>query len=226
MIILAIETSGASASAAVLGEGVSGVADSPLPRAHAQVLPGLIETAAARAGVAREAVTHVAAARGPGLFTGMRVGLVTADMIGLALDLPVVGVSSLAAAARRVQQRHQPTEQFAVLLDARRREVFAQVFDPAGKPVSEPGTLALDEVGAAAGHGMPAGAGTIWVDPAAAALGFPGHPLEVSGLAAEVAAVAWQRWQEGAGHEPPTPMYLRRPDTSRANPQRSVLGQR
>ena len=226
MIILAIETSGASASAAVLGEGVSGVADSPLPRAHARVLPDLIGAATSRAGVAREAITHIAAARGPGLFTGMRVGLVTAQMIGLALDLPVVGVSSLAAAARRVRQRHRPREPFAVLLDARRREVFAQVFDTAATPVSEPGTLALDEVRTGDGVGLPVADDAIWVDRAAAALGFPGHPLEVSGLAAEVAEVAWQRWQEGTAQEPPTPLYLRRPDTSRAHPQRSVLGQR
>jgi tRNA threonylcarbamoyladenosine biosynthesis protein TsaB len=226
VIILAIDTGAATASAAVLGDGDAAVALSTRPRAHAQVLPALIEEAVVRAGLSRDAITHVAAARGPGLFTGMRVGLVTAQMIGLARDLPVAGISSLAAAALRVQQHHRPTTPYAVLLDARRREVFAQVFDPDAAPVSEPRTLALEAARNVTGAGLPVADDAIWVDQAAAALGFPGHAMEVSGLAAEVAAVARHRWLQGAAQEPPTPLYLRRPDTSSANPQRSVLGQR
>jgi tRNA threonylcarbamoyladenosine biosynthesis protein TsaB len=224
VIILAVDTGGASASAAVLGDGAAGIAVSTRPRAHAQVLPGLIEEAAERAGLPRDAITHVAAARGPGLFTGMRVGLVTAQMVALALELPVVGVSSLAAAALRVQQRQRPDAAFAVLLDARRREVFAQVFGPDAVALDEPRTLTRE--GLRGEGGLPVAEEAIWVEEGAGSLGFPGHPLPVTGLAAEVAAVARHRWRQGAAQEPAAPLYLRRPDTSRANPQRSVLGQR
>lgn len=218
MIVLGIDTSAANSSAAVLGDGVRSVAGSSQPRAHGQVLPGLINAALAEAGVDRSSITHIAVARGPGLFTGMRVGLVTAQMLGLALDRPVAGVSTLAAVARRVADLHQPAGGYTVLLDARRREAFEQRFEPGALPASEPRTLALADAESTAGP--------VWVDPAAAALGFPGQPLEVAELAAEVAAVALARWQQSAEQEPPTPLYLRRPDTSRANPARSVLGQR
>ncbi len=225
MIVLAIDTSGASASAAVLGDGIAGMAGSTRPRAHARVLAGLIDDAASQAGLSRDAFTHVAAARGPGLFTGMRVGLVTAQMIALALGLPLVGVSSLAAAARRVQERERPTADFAVLLDARRQEVFAQAFSADGVPLTDPQPLTREELRTGAGLPATVADGSIWVEPAAAGLGFPGSALDVTGLAVEVAAVARDRWRMGAAQEPPSPLYLRRPDASSGNRQRSVLGQ-
>ena len=226
MIVLALDTAGATASAAVLGPDGLGLATSDEPRAHARVLPALVDEAAAAAGVPLAGVTHVAVSRGPGLFTGLRVGLVTAQMFAMAGDLPVAGVSSLAAAARRVVQQQRPAGDFAVLLDARRREVFAQVFGPGGAPLDEPRTL--DRAGVRGPAGLPSHVpdAAVWTEPAAVALGFPGVALECGGLAAEVAAVAHDQWLAGAAPEPATPLYLRRPDTTAANPQRSVLGQR
>jgi tRNA threonylcarbamoyladenosine biosynthesis protein TsaB len=154
----------------------------------------------------------------------MRVGLVTAQMIALALGLPLAGVSSLAAAARRVRERERPTADFAVLLDARRKQVFAQAFGPDGMPLTDPGPLTREELRTGAGLPATVADGSIWAEPAAAAMGFPGRPLEVSGLAVEVAAVARDRWRTGAAQEPPSPLYLRRPDAATGNRQRSVLG--
>lgn len=226
MIILAIDTAGATASAAVLTPDSSGVATSDAPRAHARVLPSLIDAAAESAGVPLAQVTHVAVSRGPGLFTGMRVGLVTAQMFALARGLPMAGVSSLDAAAHRVVEQQRPAGGFAILLDARRREVFAQLFGPDGTDRDEPRSLDRDGVRGDAGIPGAVPDSAIWTESAAAALGFPGVAMEFAGLAAEVAVVARDRWLAGDQQDPVTPLYLRRPDTSAANPQRSVLGHR
>ncbi len=224
MIVLAVDTSAAAASAAVAGPNRTGVAVCNEPRAHARVLPGLMASAAASAGVDLGAVTHVAAARGPGLFTGMRVGLVTAEMLALARGLPLAGVSTLAAAAHRVVHDNRPVGPFAVLLDARRREVFAQCFTAAGRPLDQPRALGRDALRGTDGIPEEIPDAALFVDPAAADLGFAGVPTRWDGLAAEVAAIAADRWRRDLPGEPATPMYLRRPDTSRANPARSVLG--
>lgn len=226
MIVLAVDTSGAAASAAVLGDGVAAVAESSEPRAHARVLPALIAEAAASADVPLPDVTHVAVARGPGLFTGMRVGLVTAQMFALARGLPVAGISTLAAAARRVADRHHPATRFAVLLDARRREVFAAAFDRDGSGLDEPTALPVDGVRGSGGilESIPESA--IYVEAAVALPTMSGVQLPMGGLAAEVAQLARDRWLAGLPQEPATPLYLRRPDTTAAKPQRSVLGQR
>jgi tRNA threonylcarbamoyladenosine biosynthesis protein TsaB len=226
VIVLAIDTAGATASAAVLAPDASGVATSEAPRAHARVLPSLIDAAAESAGVPLPQVTHVAVSRGPGLFTGMRVGLVTAQMFALARDLPVAGVSSLDAAARRVVEQQRPAADFAILLDARRREVFAQVFGPDGTARDEPRSVDRDGVRSTAGVPSAVPDSAIWTEYAAAGLGFPGVAVAFAGLAAEVALVARDRWLAGDEQDPVTPLYLRRPDTSAANPQRSVLGHR
>ncbi len=210
--------------AVLTGAGLSGdriaVASADLPRAHGAVLPGLINSAARSAGVPLDAITHVAVARGPGLFTGMRVGLVSAEMFALARGIPLAGVSTLDAFALRVVQRFAPASDFAVCVDARRREAFVQVFDGSGRPLDEP--RAVDAVRWMGLPGIPDDA--LYVDSAAAGYGVPGIGVPVGGLAAEVAALAARRWRAGAGSEPATPLYLRRPDTTAPNPARSVLG--
>lgn len=215
MIVLGIDTSGASSSAAILTPEGLWSAVSTQPRAHAAVLPGLIQQAAQEAGLPLSRVEAVAVARGPGLFTGMRVGLVTGQVIALARQVPVAGVSSLAAAASRVVRAERPAVEFWVLLDARRREVFAQRFDTAGRPLAEPQVLSA----AAAPVGL-----EVFRDSSLATQGVPGRDLDTRGLAAEVARVAATRWQAGSDTEPATALYLRRPDTTTAGGPRSVLG--
>lgn len=217
MIVLGIDTSGAAASAAIRTDRGVWSAQTDQPRAHAAALPGLIERAVAAAGVPMSDIEGVAVARGPGLFTGMRVGLVTGAVIAEALRLPVAGVSTLAAAALRVVRREHPATDFWVVLDARRREVFAQRFGAAGEPLQQPRALAVGspEIGPVAFRARELGA-----------QGVPGSDLDTSGLAAEVAELAHLRWRAGGAGEPATALYLRRPDTTAPNSTRSVLGPR
>ena len=206
MIVLGIDSSASTSSAAVVGPGGAAVFGSREPRAHARVLPGLLDDALA---AAPGPVDLVAVSRGPGLFTGMRVGLATASVFGWARGIPVVGVSTLVAVALRAVAGEQPAGPFTVALDARRREVFQQAFTQQGDPLGEPAVASPAEVVAE----------QLFADAGALRLGLPAVEIDTADLAREVALVAGARARAGLAQEPATPLYLRRPDVTPANPK-------
>jgi tRNA threonylcarbamoyladenosine biosynthesis protein TsaB len=125
MNLLAIETATESCSVALLcGEQI--IARSELaPRRHAELLLPMCDQVLAEAGLARRALDALAVGRGPGAFTGVRLAISAAQGIALALDIPVVPVSSLAALA--MQAPDDGADVLAVI-DARMGEIYAGVF--------------------------------------------------------------------------------------------------
>ena len=121
-MILAIETSVERVGVAV-GDaaGVRASAMLASDRRHAESLTPMIGFVLEQAGLSVRDLDHVAVDVGPGLFTGMRVGMATAQSMAWALDLPVVPVSSLDALAHGVGGSDTNV---AVALDARRGEVY------------------------------------------------------------------------------------------------------
>ena len=137
MIILGIDTATATASAALVENGrlvaEETGADLPasqngaqVPRSnHAEILLPLIDRLLERSGVRLTDVSAFAVAIGPGSFTGLRIGLSTVKGLAYGSETPVVGVSTLAAVAARVND----SEGFICpFLDARKREVYAALF--------------------------------------------------------------------------------------------------
>ena len=97
-------------------------------RRHAEVITPLIADVAGRAGVALADLELLVVDIGPGRFTGLRVGLATVKSLAFALSLPVVGLTSL-----EILAAGEPGRPLLVSIDARRAEVFQQVFGAAGE---------------------------------------------------------------------------------------------
>ena len=140
MKILAIDTACSACSVALAADGEVVASDSAaMARGHAEALMPMIQSVMARAGAAFDALDLVAVTVGPGSFTGLRTGLAAARGIGLAQNIPVVGVTTLeavaAAAARDPAAAALPV---VVVLETRRTDLYVQLFDPSPSPVPMP----------------------------------------------------------------------------------------
>lgn len=98
------------------------------PPRHAEVLAPAIESVCARAGVAIRSLSAIAVSIGPGMFTGLRVGVTTAKALGHALGVPLIPVASLDLVAAPL--RHVGTGLIVPMIDARRNEVYAAFYRP------------------------------------------------------------------------------------------------
>ena len=125
MRLLAFETATEACSVAVYVDGQVHARHAIAPRRHAELALPWADALLAEAGVARSMLDAVACGRGPGAFTGVRLAIALTQGIALGLDLPVVGVSTLAALAQGA-----PTDAARVVaaIDARMGEVYLGEF--------------------------------------------------------------------------------------------------
>lgn len=201
-MLLALDTSSPQVSVA-LADGadvlVERVADRPMK--HGEQLAPLIEGVLGEAGAVRQDVTAIGVGVGPGPFTGLRVGLVTARTLAFVLDVPVYGVCSLDVLALEAVSTGQVSEDFLVATDARRREVYWARYSGEGERLSEP---AVDRPLDVAFDGPVVGEGAE-LYAAAFPMGLaPTRPS--SGWLARAVA------EELVELLDPEPLYLRRPD--------------
>jgi tRNA threonylcarbamoyl adenosine modification protein YeaZ len=184
-------------------------------RKHGELLMPAVLAACAEAGSTLQDVQAIVVGAGPGPFTGLRVGMVTAAALGDALDVPVHGVCSLdAIAAEAVGGAGGP---LLVVTDARRREVYWAAYDAGGirttgPHVESPASL-LDRL---PGLGVTAAAGA-----SAGAVGLPVVPPASPGPAGLVAC-AVNALRSGVRPGPLEPLYLRRPDAVEPRPRKPV----
>ncbi|MEO3874898.1 tRNA (adenosine(37)-N6)-threonylcarbamoyltransferase complex dimerization subunit type 1 TsaB [Nonomuraea sp. B12E4] len=203
MLVLAFDTATPAVTAA-LHDGGRVLAESTTidARRHGELLVPTIETVLRESGAALRDVTAIVAGSGPGPYTGLRVGLMTAQGLSTTLGVPAYGVCTLDAVA----YGSGLGEPFLVATDARRKEVFwARYADMrtrlAGPFVDRPAEVPV--------QGMPVvGAGAALYPEI---LGHQGDaPLYP--FAGSLAALAAERLAEGTPLDPPRPIYLRRPD--------------
>lgn len=154
MKLLAFETSAEACSVAVWNDGVMHERFEIAPRRHAELALPWAQALLDEAGVARAQLDAVAVGRGPGAFTGVRLGIAIAQGIALALDLPMLPVSTLAALAMRAAA---PGPVLAAI-DARMGEVYAGAFERTGEGVR---ALGAESVSAPDAVKLP-GAGDAW----------------------------------------------------------------
>lgn len=220
MRVLVIDTALGLCSAgvfAVEGEAAGGrprplgLRSEVMTKGHQERLAGMARDAVAEAG-GFEGLDRIGVTRGPGSFTGLRVGLAFAQGLGAALGLPVVGISTLDGLAASVGGEGAT----AALIDARRGQVYARFWrdgvaqGPAEALSIETAKERVRDLGPGArlvgsGAGLIAGDGT--------ALDLPGPAPEA--LARLTAAA-------DPAATPPRPLYLRAPD---ATPPSRLPGQ-
>lgn len=204
MLTLAIDTSSAAVSCALARVDVDGTATLLSQRqvvdarAHAEQLVPSIAACLADAGLDVDELKAIVVGTGPGPFTGLRVGLMTAAAIADARGIPAYGVCSLdAIAAGRT---------LLVAGDARRREVYWATYVDGrrthGPSVDRPGDVPTDGFTAMAGAGA-----RLYRD----ILGLALLDGDFPDLASMVTLAA-DRIVAHAPGEPLTPLYLRRPD--------------
>ena len=132
MNILAIETTGKYGSASVInetGEVFSAISTEEMN--HLKGMMILIDEAIRKAGIDKSELTHIAASVGPGSFTGIRIGVVTARVMAQMLDVPCVAVSSLEAMGERVLDAAVSAGALYVVpvINARRHQTYAGVWE-------------------------------------------------------------------------------------------------
>jgi tRNA threonylcarbamoyl adenosine modification protein YeaZ len=186
---------------------------------HAELLMPAIAKTIAGGGASQRDLTGVVVGVGPGPYTGLRVGLVTARVLGAALGIPVYGLCSLDVIAADVVSGdvisgegdaagYRPAGDFLVATDARRRELYWARYDSTGMRISGPD---VSRPAAIPVSGLPAaGEGPmLYPELLPEALG-PAYPAAATLCRIAVAALA--AGDPGKTLLPPEPLYLRRPD--------------
>ena len=198
-MLLALDTATAAVTVALAdGDRVLAERSTVDGRRHGELLAPAVSSVLAEAGVDRRALTRIAVGVGPGPFTGLRVGLVTARMLGAVLAIPVVGVCTHDALALQSGLDGE----FRVVTDSRRKQVYwaAYVRDGVLRRVGGPH---VDRPSDVAWDGPVVGAGaTMYAE------WFPDRrgPEHLSAAA----TCAWVA--AGLPLLAPDPLYLRRPD--------------
>ncbi|MFC5345823.1 tRNA (adenosine(37)-N6)-threonylcarbamoyltransferase complex dimerization subunit type 1 TsaB [Brevundimonas staleyi] len=238
MRVLVIDTALDACTAAVFEDGRAlGVRTELMARGHSERLGGFVRDAVAEAGGGFQSLDRIGVTVGPGSFTGLRVGLAFAQGLGAALDLPVVGISTLEALARSKEVQSSDLGVLAAI-DARRGQIYFQSFhgDRADAP---PEALDVDEAcrrflkprsfsWSLVGSGAPLIAEALsrhW--PETNPRSAKDEPFSSEALTSLIrnptveALAALTAAHDPATH-PPTPLYLRAPD---ATPPTRLPGQ-
>ena len=222
MLVLGMDTSLRACSVALVNRASGEVLShrrEVMERGQAEALPDMVDAVMMEAGDPYETLSIVATTRGPGSFTGVRIGLSFARALATALEIPITSMTTLEAIARNV--KHNPERLPIVsVIDARREELYLQVFDADFAPITE---ALLTPVKETAAH-LPPGP-CLLVGTGAELVADEGHdclPAEADPLP-DAELVALHAPVEPLPAEPPEPLYLRPPD---ARPQKPLIGRR
>ena len=207
-LVLALDTATVVNVGLARGSQVLAVATLADRMAHAESLMPLVADTLARAGVRVADLDQIVVGLGPGPFTGLRVGVVTAQILTTVAGLSLHGVCSLDVLAAEHAAAGTDGE-FVVATDARRREVYWAGYAADGTRLSGP---AVDRPDAVPRRPTIGPAGDLYPDQLAVVAG-------PRGLDPGVMAVAGPALPD-AGREP---LYLRRPDATEPSRPKSVL---
>jgi tRNA threonylcarbamoyladenosine biosynthesis protein TsaB len=139
-IILSFDSAGKSISVAVANLNGQLLFEhfEELRFGHAARLMPAIDQTLSLAGVTYKDLALIATTRGPGGFTGLRVGLATAKTLAQALSIPVLGVSSFDVNLASMSPKQAPDRKRLVIIDSHRNDLYFQWFNVDGTPIGSP----------------------------------------------------------------------------------------
>lgn len=224
MLVLVVDSSTPAVTAALVEVSADGVVSRAHrctvdARAHGELLAPQVDAVLADADARPRDLSAIVAGLGPGPFTGLRVGLVTAATMGQVLGIPTYGVCSLDA----IGYPAASGEPVLAASDARRKELYWAVYDGAGQRIVGP-EVSTPSVAAARARELGA---TIAVGDGAhryaEVLDLPVRVEPRYPDATVLALLAAERIRASASSERLTPLYLRRPDAVAAVGRKPVL---
>ena len=246
MLVVGFDTATPAVSVALQdGDRVVAQAFAVDARRHSELLMPMIAKVMADAGASRADLGAVAVGVGPGPYTGLRVGVVTARVLGSVLGVPVYGLCSLDIIAASAAAAH-PGREFLVATDARRKEVYWARYDQAGRRVTGPAVGPASSIPHGADLSVAGAGGLLYpeafgevIGPAypdaatlcqlvAASLAIPGSAgselpaLLLSRLCWPPRSVAAADSEARPPLLPAEPLYLRRPDAREPGPPKRV----
>ena len=147
MKILALDTATSACSVAVRIDGETvACALEPMTRGQSEALMPMLMGVLGQAKLAVKDVDLIAVTRGPGAFTGLRIGLAAARGLSLASGIPCCGVTTTQAIAAAADDPETPDQTILVALDSKRADIYIQVFGATGPLMDHPRAVSLDDL--------------------------------------------------------------------------------
>ncbi len=218
-IVLALDAAGAACSVALWRDGgVRASRMEAMRRGQSERLVPMIQEVLAEAKTGFRDLDAVATTVGPGGFTGVRIGLATARGLALAWRRPLLGFSNFLVLAAAAEPETGGTAAIAALIDAKRRDLYAQAFDAGLAPLGAPVAVLPEALEAHLPEGplLLVGDGVPQALPALRAAGRDPVLSKAPGLsdAVHLARLAAAAELPPPGAPAPAPLYLRPPDVT------------
>lgn len=145
-LILGIETATKMCSVAISdGENLLALKEEGGEYSHAEKLNGFIEECLQKAGVNLQQIDVIAVSKGPGSYTGLRIGVSTAKGLCYSLNKPLISVDTLQAMALKMQEQPINADLYAPMIDARRMEVYTALYNLKNEKVKNVEAKIIDE---------------------------------------------------------------------------------
>ncbi len=222
MRILALDTSTSACSVAFWDDGtIRADLFAEMARGQSEHLVPMIQTVLSKCHTQVQEMDMIAVSTGPGAFTGVRIGLATARGLALASGIPIRGVTTLEVVARGVPENERVGHAVLALIDSKRDDIFAQLFQNDHSAVGGPVALAPAEIPAYCRAGNQQDQSLVLAGDAAHRMMAHGFAdAEISAVlssslhpqATVVAEIAAESGMPGPDELPPSPTYLRPPD--------------
>lgn len=154
-LILSIETGTDICSAGIARDGeLIALRESDEGRDHARKIGLFVDELLRETGIQPDELDAVAVGKGPGSYTGLRIGVSFAKGLCYGLQIPLIGIGSLDALVEVAREDFEAgiidvenweSATLCPMVDARRMEVYSQLFNPSGEPLSEVSAVIVDE---------------------------------------------------------------------------------